>query len=340
MDDTVKMKSTLFVIILQTIALWGTTATSPSTIVIAKPQTIVCHEDYIVQHDDRLSKVSAKYYHDRSAYPAIFEATTIAAMQDDSYATITDVDLIEVGWKLCIPNYNDALSLLNNLWEVTSVPENYTIYQRFPLTQTIHGISGTLQLLEDARLSDELRQQMWFVGDISYSPEFVEKPLLPKIVRLVNLTGQPVMSRTLERGLAKIAETSLYNETNKPTYLLTVDYSVGWGGSNGPITFLVEVNGGNLEFLNAIDEKTGDVKPIRLVDALRWDWQIAPTINGTSKDILKVGSHYDFSYRGEDRFETRYIRFYFDGYTWKRLSRAEVGYWEQDRPFPTIALFP
>ena len=63
---------------------------------------VACEEDYSVQADDWLSKLSDKFYGDVLAYPAIFEATNAAAQADDSYATIANPDLIEVGWKLCI----------------------------------------------------------------------------------------------------------------------------------------------------------------------------------------------------------------------------------------------
>jgi rhamnose transport system substrate-binding protein len=76
------------------------------------PQAVACEEDYSVQADDWLSKLADKFYGDVLAYPAIFEATNAAAATDDSYATIANADLIEVGWKLCIPSQADAQALL------------------------------------------------------------------------------------------------------------------------------------------------------------------------------------------------------------------------------------
>lgn len=75
-------------------------------------QGVACEEDYSVQADDWLSKLSDKFYGDILAYPAIFEATNAAAQADDSYAAIANADLIEVGWKLCIPSLEDAQALL------------------------------------------------------------------------------------------------------------------------------------------------------------------------------------------------------------------------------------
>jgi rhamnose transport system substrate-binding protein len=73
---------------------------------------VACEEDYSVQADDWLSKLADKFYGDLLAYPAIFEATNAAAQADDTYATIANADLIEVGWKLCIPSQEDAQALL------------------------------------------------------------------------------------------------------------------------------------------------------------------------------------------------------------------------------------
>jgi hypothetical protein len=79
-------------------------ATTP-TLVLAAPahQAETCALDYTVQADDWLSKIAEKQYGDPLAYPVIAEATNAAAQADGSYATIADPDLIEIGWKLCVP---------------------------------------------------------------------------------------------------------------------------------------------------------------------------------------------------------------------------------------------
>lgn len=71
-----------------------------------------CETDVIVQADDWLSKIAAKVYNDPLAYPAIVEATNAKAAADSTYATIENPDLIEPGWKLCLPSQTDALALL------------------------------------------------------------------------------------------------------------------------------------------------------------------------------------------------------------------------------------
>lgn len=74
---------------------------------------IACENDVVVQADDWLSKLADKFYGDVFAFPAIVEATNKQAAVDDSYATIVYADLIEPGWKVCIPSAADAQAMLS-----------------------------------------------------------------------------------------------------------------------------------------------------------------------------------------------------------------------------------
>ena len=71
-----------------------------------------CEQDVVVQADDWLSKIAEKAYGDVLAYPAIVEATNAAAAADDSYATIDNPDVIEPGWKLCVPAAGEAEAIV------------------------------------------------------------------------------------------------------------------------------------------------------------------------------------------------------------------------------------
>jgi ABC-type sugar transport system substrate-binding protein len=77
--------------------------------VVGAQEPVACDEDYLVQADDWLSKLADKYYGDVLAYWAIFDATNAAG---GDYATVENADLIEIGWKLCIPSAADAEALL------------------------------------------------------------------------------------------------------------------------------------------------------------------------------------------------------------------------------------
>ena len=77
-------------------------------IVVAAPPLQDEGQDYIVVADDWLSKLADKYLGNLFAYPAIMELTNQKAAEDSSYATVTNPDLIEVGWKIYIPSAAEA----------------------------------------------------------------------------------------------------------------------------------------------------------------------------------------------------------------------------------------
>jgi molybdate transport system substrate-binding protein len=93
---------TVLLSILAPAALWAAPAA----------QEISCAEEYTVQVDDWLSKISEKLLGDMLAFPAIAQATNQKHAADATFAEVTNTDVIEVGWKLCIPGVEDAQALL------------------------------------------------------------------------------------------------------------------------------------------------------------------------------------------------------------------------------------
>jgi LysM repeat protein len=73
-------------------------------------EPVECETEYTVRVGDWLSKIADKYYGDMFTYPAIVAATN--AQGDEAYADITNPDLIEPGWTLCIPGADDATTLM------------------------------------------------------------------------------------------------------------------------------------------------------------------------------------------------------------------------------------
>jgi branched-chain amino acid transport system substrate-binding protein len=70
-------------------------------------------EDYTIQADDWLSKLSDKFLGDVLAYPAITYYTNQMNAGDESYAKITDSNTIEVGAKIYIPTQEEAETYFN-----------------------------------------------------------------------------------------------------------------------------------------------------------------------------------------------------------------------------------
>jgi ribose transport system substrate-binding protein len=73
---------------------------------------------YTVQKDDWLWKLADKFLGDSYAYPAIAMATNAKHAEDDSYAFIWNMDLIEVGDKLWIPSAAGMQDMLDNPYTV------------------------------------------------------------------------------------------------------------------------------------------------------------------------------------------------------------------------------
>jgi tungstate transport system substrate-binding protein len=84
------------------------------TILAAPPlqDEVTCEQEVIVQADDWLSKIAEKIYGDVFSYPAIAETTRAKYAENATFANIENVDVIEVGWKLCIPSAAEAERLL------------------------------------------------------------------------------------------------------------------------------------------------------------------------------------------------------------------------------------
>lgn len=100
----------VFFIVLSCIVIFGAVAATSAAAPLEQEEG----SDYVVQADDWLSKLAEKFYGDPLAYPAIVEATNAKAAEDDSYASIDNPDVIEVGQKLYVPTAEEASTLLGS----------------------------------------------------------------------------------------------------------------------------------------------------------------------------------------------------------------------------------
>lgn len=141
--------------------------------VLAVPLTqdaVACAEEYTVQLDDWLSKISEKLLGDVLAYPAIAEATNQKHTSDASFAEIANPDLIEVGWKLCVPGPEDAQALLVTAPEAAPLePANLTVFAAASLTEAFNeigqnfsaehpGVTFTFNFAGSQQLAQQLAQ--------------------------------------------------------------------------------------------------------------------------------------------------------------------------------------
>ena len=80
----------------------------PATV---QAQEVACESEVVVQADDWLSKIADKFYGNVLAFPAIVEATNA---QGGDFPAITNPDVIEPGWKLCIPSTEFAQATIGS----------------------------------------------------------------------------------------------------------------------------------------------------------------------------------------------------------------------------------
>jgi hypothetical protein len=131
-------------------------------------------------------------------------------------------------------------------------------------------------------------------------------------LHVLGLGGTVVEPQELERPLARLERTHLYAD-DRATYLVTVDYSAGFGSYNGPITFLLEVTAGRLNWLKATEEKTGGSERISLMQSPKTVWKIVPGARGSGRDILEAACRPelpDGSQPGEVAFRLSYVRYF------------------------------
>jgi hypothetical protein len=181
---------------------------------------------------------------------------------------------------------------------------------------------------------------MWGTGDWSVvvpteTPlykDFSELP--PGKAKLVvrDARGRVVVQRVLEMPLAKLRAWSPSGRGE--VFLVTQDYSIGFGSYNGPATTLVQVSDNAIREVTALDVKTKAEVLFTLVESLKSAWHLASPKNGN--EILSVICRPE----SDDKFLITYFRYSFDGNRWIDYEREVEGFWEADNPFPSRSTFP
>ena len=221
-------------------------------------------------------------------------------------------------------------------------PDALVVLKRERLNKELNGVDGWVQVMIDARLSEKLRKEMWGVGDWALvmsegDPQYKVFSAIPPQnaeVQIADLDGKLLAKEILERPLATIEQAKL--QSDRPTFLVTVDYSTGMGSYAGPATLLLDVVNAKPRWLEATSSETGKRSVIRLPKTLKSSWMLKPS--GAQKDILQVLCRPD-DFGGT--FSVTYIRYHFGGRAgWQMRERMKKGIWESDEPFPEAMQFP
>lgn len=233
------------------------------------------------------------------------------------------------GWSVCVGQ--------------TPVSSRLVVGARITLTQAVNGVDGELQILKDERITASIAKTVWNKGAFEGKPEdtvssFKELPPRNAQIRVVDRHGKVIDSEKLERPLARLGIAKLYADS-KVTYSVTVDYSAGFGSYSGPITSFVEVSGGHLSWLEAVDHD-GKHRKVSVMSSLKTAWRIAPVADG-GREILEAACRpTEKTLKTGDDFQIIYSRYYFDGTQWRLVSRKVPGFSEFEDGFPRRSRFP
>ena len=219
--------------------------------------------------------------------------------------------------------------------------DGYAVSQMLPLTAKANGVDGKLQVLTDSRFNRELKQQMWGNGDWAFilpdsdprHASFATKPPKPAELRIVTNANHVLQSIPLEQPLAKVTEVQVL--AGHTSFLVSVDYSVGFGSYAGVTTSLLDIADSQFKWAEAADVNTKRVERIQLPRTLKTAWKLLP-FRG-SHDILLVSCRPTFR---DNEFVIGYVRYRFNGKQWIEYKRLRKGIWESDEPFPPASKFP
>jgi hypothetical protein len=221
------------------------------------------------------------------------------------------------------------------------------VVKTIQLTSTLDGFDGTLELLEDGRITPEVQKELWgmgypdtaFYGDAERIKLLTVPALKHAVLRLEDAHHEIVYKKTLERELARIQVEALH--PGQRTILITTDLSIGMGSYAGPSTELYQVSSRRLEAVTARYEKTGEVDPIQMMSSLKTAWKLASPGPGETnqKDILELACRPNWEVENTKFFKI-YSRYHWDGKQWVLYGKKVPGMWESDDGFPPSQRFP
>jgi len=226
----------------------------------------------------------------------------------------------------------------------------YAVYQSIPLNPTENGIEGSLQILQDKRVTPEYRKT-WGMSANPQSALGEDAPLVQSIkarplqdghLRLVGVDGRKIVDEALEAPLGEVKEVFLYG-TKFPTYLVSVDLGIGFGSYAGPATMLVEIRKGKLLHIQAAEHAGGERDRLWLGESGKSAWRIVPASSGKGKEIQQMQCHPNFAnpnWEDTNEFVVIYSTYRFTHGKWHRASREKIGFWENEGEWPNRSEFP
>ena len=234
-----------------------------------------------------------------------------------------------------------------------SVPEGYVVHQSISLDRATHGFDGTLEVLEDARVTPELQEAMWRVSadprqvladNDPQRPSFEKNQLLNAQLRLVTSDGRIAFEDKFVWPLAEIEASPLSN-AGDPVIFVTTDNTTNFGSYKGTQTRLLEFNRARASKEREATESAPayafigeDPKPALLIRSQKSDWRATKDVRGLPV-IQLVTAYPDVNGNIRD-FIIEYASIRSEEGGWIMRSRTENGMWEPQEAWPAAAKFP
>jgi hypothetical protein len=214
--------------------------------------------------------------------------------------------------------------------------DGYKIYQSLKLNNYSNGIDGFLLVLIDERIEGLIGEisKDAYTGietlriDRNYGP-LEQNQLKEALLIVVDERLRILYSEQLGRESARLDRVFLHEDRSKPTFILTRDYSIGWGSYNGPISYFLEISSKN---------RISYTLPHSLMTSLKSAWIVSDGKKGAEILSKKCRPNFDASTQSDMEFQVIYERFYFDGAEWKVLVFSESGFWEYEKPLGSLCV--
>lgn len=203
---------------------------------------------------------------------------------------------------------------------------SYKINQVIKLNNFSNSFNGAVLLLTDNKL-EGISGDLEFDGySNTYLPNFRTKDADPlsnekykqAIVVLVNDRLKILYYEELGRESARIDRIFPYTQKNKPVFVVTTDYSAGWGSYSGPVSYFLEINENGIQY---ILDKQG------FMTSLKSMWLIKNR-KGKS-EILDLDCRPDFDSDSENtKFKLIYTWYFIKNGKWEYIRKEKSGFWE------------
>ncbi len=210
-----------------------------------------------------------------------------------------------------------------------AAPNGYRVAQ----SVTLSGCACKAEMLEDARLTDAMRNVLAGVGVIDPKDEvlfktFAAAPMKNAAIRIVGPKGKVTDRREFDVPLAILRDKPLALGVPKASvYSLEVDRNRGEVAFSGPAYYFFSVQGGRFDWVKYADQATG--KRLELVPTInaRNEFSLVPRADRKGKDflLLRCDSTLINPQSGPGTSTTFYTRVHYEGGGWHGKNYTKAG---------------